>query len=123
MGANTTSTNPVVQAIIAGTAPQAARMAAARGMLPIPQNDLLEVLVALRSGDDAELSKAAETTLDSQESESLLVVAKDIETPPSVLTYLAERGNLERHVHEAIALNRNSPDEAIAHLASATTDG
>ena len=34
------STNPVVKAVIAGTAPQPAKLAAARGMLPLPQNDL-----------------------------------------------------------------------------------
>jgi len=49
-----TSTNPVVQAIISGKAPQPARLAAARGLLPLPQNDLLEVLVALTTSDDAQ---------------------------------------------------------------------
>ena len=36
-----------MKAIITGTAPQPARLAAARGLLPLPQNDLLEILVAL----------------------------------------------------------------------------
>jgi hypothetical protein len=98
-------------------------MAAARGMLPIPQADLLEALVALRSSDEPELSQAAETTLEAQEENSLLDAAKDTETAPAVLNYLAGRANLERSVHEALALNKNSPDDAIAHLASVTGDG
>jgi len=53
-----TSTNPAVHAIINGTAPQAARLAAASGMLPLPQNDLLEVLVALAVSQDAEIADA-----------------------------------------------------------------
>jgi len=53
MSANITSTNPVVQAIISGRAPQAARMAAARGLLPLPQADLLEALVALSASEEA----------------------------------------------------------------------
>jgi hypothetical protein len=92
-------------------------------MLPIPQADLLEALVALRSSDELELSQAAETTLEAQEAESFLDAAKDIETAPSVLNYLAGRANLERSVHEAVALNKNAPDDAIAHLASVTGDG
>lgn len=123
MTANVKSTNPMVKAIVAGTAPRAACMAAARGMLPLPQADLLEALVALRSSDELELSQAAEATLDSQEAESFLDVAKDYETAPAVLKYLAGRTDLERTIHEAIALNKNSPDEAIAHLAATTPDG
>lgn len=123
MNANVTSTNPVVQAIIAGTAPQAAQMAAARGMLPIPQADLLEALVALRSSGSPELAKAADATLEAQEAESLLVIARDVEIAPAVLGYLAARADAGREIHEAVTLNKNAPDEAIAHLASATEDG
>jgi regulator of extracellular matrix RemA (YlzA/DUF370 family) len=123
MSANVTSTNPVVQAIIAGTAPQPARMAAARGLLPLPQADLLEALVALRTSDDAELARAAEATLAAQEPESLLTVAKDVETSPAVLGYLAARVGLGRDIHEAVTLNASTPDEAIALLAGATRDG
>ncbi len=123
MSTGVKSTNPIVQAIVAGTAPQAAQMAAARGLLPLPQADLLEALVALRSSDKAELAQAAEATLDAQEAESLLVVAKDTETAPTVLWYLAARKEAGREIHEAVALNKSAPDEAIAQLASQTEDG
>lgn len=123
MSGDVTSTNPIVKAIVEGTAPQAARVAAARGMLPLSQADLLEALVALRESDEPEVSQAAEATLESQEAESLLDMAKDMGTAPSVLNYLAGRTDLERAVHESIALNKNSPDEAVAHLAAVTTDG
>ncbi len=123
MSANVTSTNPVVQAIIAGTAPRAARMAAARGLLPLSQADLLEALVALRSGTEPELVRAAQETLDAQEAPSLLAVAKDSETAPSVLGYLAGRQSAGPEIQEAVALNKSTPDEAIALLASITTDG
>ncbi len=123
MSSNVTSTNPVVQAIIAGTAPQPARMAAARGMLPLAQADLLEALVALRESDDAEIASAAQATLEAQETESLLDIARDGETPPSVLGYLAARAGAGHDIHEAVTLNANTPDEAIALLAEATDDG
>jgi hypothetical protein len=123
MSANVTSTNPIVQAIVTGKAPQPARMAAARGLLPLPQADLLEALVALRASDDAEIAGAAEATLDAQEPEALLSVARETETSPAVLGYLAARTNVAREIHEAVTLNASTPDEAIALLAGATQDG
>ncbi|MBA2732625.1 MAG: hypothetical protein H0U54_07005 [Acidobacteria bacterium] len=123
MSVNATSTNPVVQAIVAGTAPQAARMAAARGLLPLDQADMLEALVALRESDNADIVRAAEETLASQEPESLLDMAVSAEIAPSVLGYLAASPNLGYEVHEAVTLNAQTPDEAIALLASATADG
>src|SRR2546421_2247769 len=89
MSANVTSTDPVVQAIVAGTAPKGARMAAARGLLPLDQGDMLEALVALRESDDEGIAQAAEETLASQETEALLGVAANSEAAPTVLGYLA----------------------------------
>lgn len=123
MSTNITSTNPVVQAIITGTAPQAARMAAARGLLPLAQADLLEVLVALRDSREEEVATAAAATLEAQAPESLLSVAASTETPPSVLNYLAARQSAGRAVHEAVTLNASTPDEGIALLAGTTADG
>jgi hypothetical protein len=123
MSASATSTNPIVRAIVAGTAPQAARMAAARGMLPLDQADMLEALVALRGSDNADIVKAAEETLAAQEPETLLGIASSSEVAPSVLGYLATRANLGYDVHEAVTLNALTPDESIAILAGATSDG
>lgn len=109
--------------IIKGTAPQPARLAAARGLLPLPQNDLLEVLVALSDSDDSEISAAAVETLDSETNENLVVVARSEETAPTVLSYLATRANGTRELFEASILNANTPVEALTKLASATTDG
>lgn len=118
----TESTNPAVQAILRGTAPQQARLAAASGLLPLPQSDLLEILVALRSSDDTEISEAANETLTSQEADDLLTAAKSPETSPAVLNYLATVSQGSRQIHEAVALNNKTPDEAIASLAATTTD-
>ncbi len=123
MSVNTSSINPVVQAIIAGTAPPVARLMAARGLLPLAQSDLLEVLVALRADGDAEVAQAAQATLDAQETDVLAGVASAHETPPIVLAYLAAHAQAARAVHEAVTLNQNTPDAAVAALAGATADG
>lgn len=117
------STNPAVKAIVTGTAPHQARLAAASGLLPLPQSDLLEVLVVLRESDDAEIAEAAADTLTSQDPEDLLSAAKDAETSAAVLTYLATVSQGSRQIHEAVALNNKTPDESIASLATTTSDG
>jgi hypothetical protein len=118
----TTSTNPAVQAIIAGTAPHQARLAAASGFLPLPQADLLEVLVVLQDVEDSEIAEAARETLASQAQDDLLAAAKSSETSPGVLDYLAGVSKDNREINEAIVLNSRTPDEAIAGLASKTSD-
>ena len=123
MTADTTSTNPVVQAIISGSAPQPARLAAARGMLPLPQNDLLEVLVALTSSDDAQIAAAATETLKAETPDDLLIAATGQDTAPNVLAYLATQADGKHEVYEATILNTRTPDDALAKLASTTANG
>ena len=119
----TTSTNPAVQAIIGGTAPHPARLAAASGMLPLPQSDLLEVLVALRESDDAEIAAAATATLAEQQPDDLLIAARSDETAVPVLDYIATISSDDRQIHEAVILNSRTSDEAVAFLAGSTSDG
>jgi hypothetical protein len=123
MSSTTKSTNPAVRAILDGTAPQQARLAAASGMLPLPQTDLLEVLVNLRQEGDAEIAEAAGITLAEQNSEDLLAAAKGDETSATVLDYLANASKGNREIQEAVILNRNTPDQAIASLATWSSDG
>ncbi|MEK6279703.1 MAG: hypothetical protein AABN95_05050 [Acidobacteriota bacterium] len=117
------STNPTVRAILDGTAPPQARLAAASGLLPLPQADLLELLVGLRDLRDAEIAEAANETLNSQESADLMAAAKSEDTAAAVLDYLATSSNGAREIKEAVILNRNTSDQAIANLASTTPDG
>jgi hypothetical protein len=118
----TTSTNPAVRAILDGTAPPQARLAAASGLLPLPQADLLEVLVSLRQSDEAEIAEAASETLNSQDTEDLLAAAKSDETPTAVLDYLATLSSATRDIQEAAILNSKTSDEAVASFASTTSD-
>jgi regulator of extracellular matrix RemA (YlzA/DUF370 family) len=113
--------NPVVEAIISGKAPQPARLAAARGMLPLQQSDLLEVLVALTASDDAQISSAATETLKSESPEDLLLAAKAEDTAPNVLAYLATQPDGTLEVYEATVLNARTPDQALAKLAATTS--
>ena len=92
-------------------------------MLPLPQNDLLEVLVALAASDDTQIASAADETLKAETREDLLIAASGEETAPNVLAYLATIADGKQEVYEATILNTRTPDQALAKLAATTTNG
>lgn len=116
------SENPVVKAVIEGTAPRPARLAAARGVLPLPQNDLLETLVALASSDDSELSGHARETIQSQDTEILNTFVQSPDAPVQVLDYLASVIELPDRIHESIISNSRTPITTILRVATETTN-
>jgi hypothetical protein len=89
-------------------------------MLPLQQHELLEILVALADGNDAEIASAAKETLKSETPEDLLIAATADETAPSVLAYLATEPDYTVKIYEAVILNAKTPDEALAKLAAST---
>jgi hypothetical protein len=117
------STNPVVKAIISGTAPRPAQLAAARGILPLPQSDLLEILVTLVQNTDPELADNARSTLAAQDKGELETIVKSSDTAPRVLAYFAESDDQPKTVHEAILANPKTPDKAIINFARHTSNG
>lgn len=116
------STNPVVKAVITGTAPQPAKLAAARGILPLAQNDLLEILVALAVGDEAELASTARETLSAQDDAALKTAVESSEIAPRVLDFFADY-ELPNAIHEAILQNPKTPEQSIVKFARKTTNG
>ena len=123
MNLDITSTNPVVKAVIEGSAPRPAQIAASRGILPLPQTDLLEILVTFSEGTDPELRDNALSALISQNIEGLDATMRSNEIAPRVLAHFAARTELPAAIHEAIILNARTPPPAIAKLAQATKDG
>lgn len=123
MNAQINSTNPVVQAIIENRAPAPAQMAAARGMLPLPQIDLLEILVALAARDDAELARTAQQTLNAQETGVLEDVFQSAEVAPRVLGFFAVQDHLPSEIYEKILQNARTPESSIVEFARKTSRG
>ncbi len=122
MSAETSSNNPVVKAVIEGTAPRAAMIAASRGLLPLPQAELLEVLVAFLGGGDAELRDNARETLGNQPGDVLESTIRSGEAAPSVLQHFLGTANLPRAIAEAIILQPRTPPLAIANFAVRAED-
>lgn len=117
------SSNPVVKAIIEGSAPRPAVLAAARGILPLPQNDLLEVLVAFARSDDAEAADHARVTLSAQDAAVLESSVRSSDVAASVLDYFADQNTLPKTVHEAIVTNAKTPMSTIVRFAKTTANG
>lgn len=89
-------------------------------MLPLQQNDLLEVLVALAGSDDAQVASAATETLKGETPEDLLIAASAPDVAPTVLNYLASQPDVKHEIHEAIILNSRTPDKALVKVAATT---
>lgn len=120
MSSEIVSSNPVVKAVVEGTAPRPAQLAAARGALPLPQNDLLEILVSFFEGPDEELRSAAGETLAAQSHDSLESTIKTSAVAPRVLAHFSTRTDLSPSIQEAIVTNAATPPDAIAHFARRT---
>lgn len=114
------SANPVVKAVVEGTAPRPAQLAAARGALPLPQTDLLEILVSFFEGQDEELRTAASETLAAQSHDSLESTIRSAEVAPRVLAHFSARTDLSPSIQEAIITHAATPPDAIAHFARRT---
>lgn len=123
MSSQIESANPVVAALIGGTAPRPAQVAASRGMLPLPQSDLLEVLVAFAGNGDAELAENSKRSLAAQEADVLRSVLGSDTAPASVLTYFAEEANASREVHECVIRNPRTPPGQLVKLARNAAHG
>lgn len=123
MSSEINSTSPTVKAIIEGGAPRPARLAAARGILPLPQNDLLEVLVSLVRDSDAELAETALAALAAQNKNEIGGALKTDDIAPQVLDFFASIDDLPKEIYETILQHTRSPQTAVAAIARTTKYG
>lgn len=117
------SANPAVSAVLTGAAPRPAQLAASRGLLPLPGEDLLELLVGLANGDDVELSANAHETLGSQAIDSLEMQLRSEKAAPPVLAHFARSASMPVEIYTAVVSNPTTPPESIETLARSTSDG
>lgn len=110
--------NPILNAIKSGNAPKPARLAAARGMLPLSQEDMLQALILLGQDPEEDIRTAAQGTLNNFDPSALLPIAQNSNSPVEVLNFLAGWPKATNNIIEAIILNKSTADEAIAMIAS-----
>jgi len=97
-------------------------MAAARGLLPFSNEELLESLVALSRDADLGVRTTASASLDALKPESFAALAADPNAPPDVLGFMCLWPRASREVIETAIFNRATPDSALVILAQRTKD-
>lgn len=106
----------LLQSLLAGSIPKNHRMLIARGLAPIPLNEMLELLVHLREDNDSEIASQAAQTISSLDEEEILAQLKNRSCPPSVLEYFAAADRPDRML-QAIITNPSSPEKIIESIA------
>ena len=122
MNSEIVTTNPAAKAVISGAAPRAARLATAKGNLPLPLVDFLEVLAFLSTDQDAEIAESARETFRSQPTGNLLSVVSTEGIAEKVLSLVAETDSFDHKIYESVVSNLRTPDESILKLARKTSD-
>jgi hypothetical protein len=97
-------------------------MAAAKGMLPLSRDEMVEALVTLASDQDDGVRSAVSETLKTLEPMSLVGIAGDERSSEAVLGFLLLWESSPRELVETIVFNRSTPDEALAHFAGKCGD-
>ncbi|MEE9218572.1 MAG: hypothetical protein V3U98_05845 [Acidobacteriota bacterium] len=111
--------SPLAATILSGQAPTPARLAAARGALPVTRPERLLLCLKLREDTDASVRKAAEERLagEARADFAAALEADELLAPP-VLDYFAQCGGLEPDVLERLVAIPEISDTALEHLAS-----
>jgi hypothetical protein len=97
-------------------APVPAKMMASKGVLPLPPRESVIVLCGLTFDVAPEVVTAARASL-GKLPDKILAAAIDGGLPPAALGLLAPLSAARDPIAEKIAVNRDTPDEAIAELA------
>ena len=93
-------------------------MAAARGMLPLSNEELLDLLVTLVIDENEDIRAATAATMEALDPQSFTQIAGDPNASVDVLGFLCVWSRSSRELLEAIIFNRSTPDLALAQLAS-----
>ncbi len=112
----------VTQQILAGEAPPTIQEFAARGLLPLPRSEFLDVWVFLKEkGATAEIRQQAATSIQNLPREDLRKLLKNPSLEPATFLYFANLYKDDAELGIQLAQNRNLPDEAFKVLAQSAT--
>lgn len=112
--------SPVVERFRSGQVPAAARLAAARGALPLPPEDLLMVLFILRKDPEEEVRAAVIETVRGLGEDVLNETLGRRETHPAVLDFYARVLQGRPEAVGTILGNASTHDKTVEYLADKT---
>lgn len=116
------SRHPLVDRILGGNTPDAIRLSAARGALPLPVHDLTYVQVRLLEDALPEVAEAARDSLANLAPETILAILKDGASDAALIDYFARPGELTGAALEAAISHPSIPDATLEALAATGSD-
>jgi hypothetical protein len=108
----------LVQQIVEGRAPSHVRTAAARGALPLPRTELVQLFVILIEDDEEEIRQAAQASLEALDTAAIQEVLADPSCKPEVLVHFAKSATRQEAIAERIAFHPEVPVRALTILAA-----
>jgi len=105
---------------MSGAAPEVIKLAAARGLLPFSNEEMLEALVTLTNDESDSIRSVAAATMDKLDPLMFIGLASERNTPSGVLGFLCLWRQAPRELVEAALFNAATPDAALAQLAATT---
>jgi hypothetical protein len=106
----------LLQSLQSGKIPKKIRIMVAQGKAPIPQHEMLELLIALLNDLDSEISDQAKQTIASWDEGDILAQLQSRNCEPCVLEHFGVPTNPDR-ILRAIIANPRSPETVLAFLA------
>lgn len=111
------STHPLVERFREGGVPEPLKSAAARGALPVPPEDLLEILALLAPVADAAMQQDIVQTVAGITDDVLIASATAADTSPGLLDFLARACFRRPAVLERVLVNAATPDATVQLMA------
>ena len=113
-----TNRHPLVERILGGTAPDAMRLTAARGALPLPLGDLTYLQICLLRDSRPEVAREAADSLARIPVETLEPILRDPACDPVVLDHFARSDRLSGGPLEAAIAHPAIPDPTLEAIAA-----
>ena len=106
----------LLKSLLNGTAPKNQRILAARGLVPLPPSEMLQLLVILLKDVDQDVAAHAAQTLDIWIDDEILMQLRARDCSTCVLEHFASEST-SQSILEAVILNPATPGKAIENLA------
>ncbi|HEU5181958.1 MAG TPA: hypothetical protein VFW45_14310 [Candidatus Polarisedimenticolia bacterium] len=112
--------HPLLDRVLDPATPRPLRLAAARGALPLPRQDLIVALVQLCTDLDAEISTESRKTLAATPADVLDVILRDPSTPVPVLEHFGYEIQTPPALLSSLIANPSAPDDLLLRLAESS---
>lgn len=114
--------HPLVEKILSGSAPEAIRVTAARGALPLPLQDLVYAQICLLHDELPQVVQAATESLAKLTAESLLPILRDPGCEAVLVDHFVRTGRLSGDVLEAAIAHPAIMDATLESAAATGTE-